>query len=170
MVRTHGRMGEVVAQPVRGLPSLLRPGMLVALTPPALDRDRFCTVESVREVADGALVAFSGISDMTASEAIVGCTVLASSSDLDLGALDAPYDELIGRVVVDDRYGEVGSISEVMETPANDVWVVQGRFGEVLVPVIEDVVSEIPRDGDIEVKLLDGLIDPAALEGSGVGA
>ena len=47
-----------------------------------------------------------------------------------------------------------------METPANDVWVVDGgAFGEVLVPAVEDVVVELPECGPISVKLLDGLIN-----------
>lgn len=36
VVKPHGRKGEVLAQPLRGLPSVLEPGMRVALTPPAL--------------------------------------------------------------------------------------------------------------------------------------
>ena len=47
-----------------------------------------------------------------------------------------------------------------METPANDVWVVDGGpFGEVLLPVIEQVVREVPEEGPIAVRVLPGLID-----------
>ena len=47
-----------------------------------------------------------------------------------------------------------------METPANDVWVVEGPdHGEVLIPVIDDVVSTIPVEGPISVRVMDGLLD-----------
>ena len=47
-----------------------------------------------------------------------------------------------------------------MSTPANDVWVVEGdRYGEVLIPVIEQVVLDLPDQGTISVHVMDGLID-----------
>lgn len=38
--------------------------MRVALTPPALKRDRFCTVVSVTDTGDGDLVSFEGIDEL----------------------------------------------------------------------------------------------------------
>ena len=134
--------------------------MRVALTPPALKRDRFCTVESVTETGDGDLVKFSGIDDLTAAEGVAGCYVLADAGDFELDPLTSAYDDLMGRTVVDDRYGDLGRITEIMSTPANDVWVVDGgRYGEVLIPVIEQVVLDLPETGDISVHCMDGLID-----------
>lgn len=134
--------------------------MRVALTPPALKRDRFCSVESVSETGDGDLVKFSGIDDLTAAEGISGCFVLADADDIELDPLTSAYDDLIGRTVVDERYGELGSIVEIMSTPANDVWVVDGgQCGEVLIPVIEQVVLDLPDEGAISVRCMDGLID-----------
>ena len=136
MVRPHGTKGEVIVAELRGLPFYLREGMEVALTP--------------RSLHD--------------AEAISGTTVLARVDDLDAGDLDASVDELLGRAVVDVRYGELGVIEEVMLTPANDVWVVDGtRYGEVLIPVIEQVVDTVPSDGPISVRVMDGLIDPSQL-------
>ena len=52
-----------------------------------------------------------------------------------------------------------GIIVEVIVTGANDVWVVQGPFGEILIPVIDDVVLGVSEDdGVIVVRLLDGLM------------
>lgn len=160
VARPHGRKGEVLAQPLRGLPSLIEPGMRVALTPPALDRDRFCTVESVTDTGEGDLVKFEGVDDLTAAEKIAGCYVLANAEDFELDPLMQAYDDLIDRAVEDERFGALGTIVEVMETPANDVWVVDGgRYGEVLIPVIEQVVLDLPDEGTIRVHIMDGLID-----------
>ena len=65
MVKPHGKAGEVVVQPVRGLPLVLSEGLSVALTPPALKRDRWCLVEHLSTSGDGALVSFSGIDSMS---------------------------------------------------------------------------------------------------------
>lgn len=164
MVRPHGTKGEVIVAELRGLPFYLHEGMEVALTPPSLARDRFCRVESVRESGDGALVAFSCAHSLHDAEDIAGTTVLARVCDLDAGELDASVDELLGRAVVDARFGDLGIIEEVMLAPANDVWVVDGpRYGEVLIPVIEQVVEAVPAEGPIPVRLMDGLIDPSRL-------
>ena len=160
-------------QPVRGLPFVLKPGLTVALTPPALDRDRFTTVEAVTDLGDAWRVRFDGIGDLTAAEGVAGCFVLARAADVNLGPLDVAYDVLVGRAVVDERYGVLGTIAEVMETPANDVWVVSGgAYGEVLLPVIEQVVAAIPDDGAIAVTVLDGIIEapaPAVAEAAPAG-
>lgn len=159
VVRPHGRKGELLVQPLRGLPFLLTPGLRVALTPPQLKGDRFRTVTSVTSFGDDALVSLSGIDTIGDAEDLAGCFVLAAADDLDLGPLDVAFDDLIGRSVFDERYGDVGQIVEILETPANDVWSINGQYGEVLLPVIEQVVSDIPHDGPITVHVLDGLID-----------
>jgi 16S rRNA processing protein RimM len=53
----------------------------------------------------------------------------------------------------------LGRISEVLFTGANDVYVVQGEKGEILIPAIEDVVLEVDLDGGrLTVELMEGLI------------
>lgn len=158
VVAPHGIKGEVSAQPLRGLPFLLHEGMTVALTPPALDRDRFCRVVSADAMSG--LVRFSGVDTLDDAEKVAGCLVLACEDELELGPLDAAAEDLIGRRVVDERYGDLGTITEIMETPANDVWVCESLvYGEALIPVIEPVLDSIPDAGDIKVHIMDGLID-----------
>ncbi len=150
--------------PLRGLPFLLSKGLECALTPPALDRDRFCSVTKVTEGGSEMLVSFSGINDLDAAESIAGCLVLVRAEDIDLDPLTAPVDNLLGRAVVDERYGELGTISEVIFTPANSVWAIDGAYGEVLVPVIESVVPSIPEDGPIAIRVMDGIISTESAE------
>lgn len=147
--------------PLRGLPFLVEQGMRVALTPPAFKRERFSTVECVRGISDeGAIVQFSCSHSLGEAEALTGCYLLASADDLEVGPLNAAVDELIGREIIDKRFGSLGTVREVMETPANDVWVVDGTSrGEVLIPVIPDVIDAIPQSGSIAVHIMDGLLD-----------
>ena len=93
---------------------------------------------------------------MTAAEGITGCYVLANRDDFELDSLDAAYTDLMGREVVDERFGSLGTIVEIVSTPANDVWVVEGdRYGEVLIPVIEQVVLDLPDTGTISVHVME---------------
>ena len=53
-----------------------------------------------------------------------------------------------------------GVVRDILKLPANDVWVVDGgSYGEVLIPVVEDVIPQIPESGDIAVHIMDGLIE-----------
>lgn len=158
VIKTHGRQGEVLVETLRGLPLVVEPGMQVALTPPALKRDRFSLIEEVSVGERSARVKFRDIDALDDAESIVGCYLLAREDELELGEFDVAFDDLIGREVVDDRYGSLGTISEIMETPANDVWCVDGPFGEVLIPVIEDVVIDLPETGAIKTAVMDGIV------------
>ena len=148
--KTHGRSGEVVTVPVHGLPFLVEEGMRVAVVPPALTGDRWHTVTSVQEDDRlGQLVALSGVDSLDDSELLVGRYLLASVDELP--------DRLVGREVVDAATGATGAIAEVMRCPANDVWVVRGPLGEVLLPVVDEVVDAVPEQGPIPVRVPAGL-------------
>ena len=54
---------------------------------------------------------------------------------------------------------ELGTVTDVLRTPANDVYVVQGQNKEILVPAIKDVVVEIdPQAGRMLIQPLPGLL------------
>lgn len=151
--------------PLRGLPFLLKKGLTCALTPPALDRDRFCSIRSLSCGGSEALVSFSGVDSLDAAEAIAGCYVLVAEDELDLSPLDHSIDDLIGRKVQDFRYGYLGVITEVICTPANDVWTInEGPFGELLIPVIDEVIDSIPDDGPIHTSIMDGIVTESERE------
>ena len=54
---------------------------------------------------------------------------------------------------------ELGRVAEVLRTGANDVYVVDGPLGEVLIPAIAEVVRRVDVPGGrIVVRLLPGLL------------
>ena len=75
-------------------------------------------------------------------------------------------DALLGRAVRDVRRGDLGAIEEVLRGPAQDVWVVRGPYGEVLVPAVEPiVVASDPEDlaAPLVVDLPRGMVEDDAL-------
>lgn len=166
MEKLHGTKGEVVVVALRGLPFLITEGMRVALTPPALNRERVSTVERATPGGDGAtgLVRFSCAHNLDEASALTGCFVLAEAEGLDLEPLTAAVDDLIDRTVADDRLGMIGRITEVICGPANDAWVVEGPYGEAILPVIPDVVLDLPETGDIPVHLPGGILPEELFE------
>ena len=69
--------------------------------------------------------------------------------------------DLVGLSVESDEGMPVGILTDVLQTGANDVFVVKTEAGdEVLIPYIEQCVPEIhPETGKIMVHLLPGLLD-----------
>ena len=69
--------------------------------------------------------------------------------------------DLVGLHVVSDEGMEIGTLTDVLQTGANDGYVVETAEGdEVLIPYIEQCVPEIhPETGKVTVHLLPGLLD-----------
>lgn len=69
--------------------------------------------------------------------------------------------ELVGLRVIAD-HTEIGRVKEVLQTGANDVYVVDGaKFGEVLIPAHDETILNIDFDaGLITMALPDGLLPP----------
>jgi len=53
----------------------------------------------------------------------------------------------------------LGRVREVLSTGANDVYIVRGPKGEILLPAIEEVVREVDLEaGRLTVELMEGLV------------
>ncbi len=67
--------------------------------------------------------------------------------------------EMIGVRVVSLTGEAIGTLREVIATGSNDVYVVRGPDGEVLVPAIADVVRGFdPERRELTVELIEGLL------------
>ena len=69
--------------------------------------------------------------------------------------------DLIGMKVSTDEGEELGTLSDVMQTGANDVYVISMTDGEeVLIPAIKDCIRDVDvEQGQMCVHLLPGLLD-----------
>jgi 16S rRNA processing protein RimM len=69
--------------------------------------------------------------------------------------------DLMGCKVFDDEGKEIGELTEVMQTGANDVYVVKTSDDrEVLFPAIKECVKEVNvEEGKVIVHVMDGLMD-----------
>ena len=69
--------------------------------------------------------------------------------------------DLIGLTVVSDQGAELGTLKDVLETGANDVYVVAMKDGkELMLPAIGDCILNVDLEqGRMEVHVLEGLMD-----------
>ena len=161
VVKTHGLKGEVSVLVAADLPFVFPVGLEVWLVPPPAGV-RSGRIEDVRRGPKGPLVKISGIDDVDAAQRAVGSDLVARASDIPAQWTESAgedEDDPIGLVVTDVVRGLLGEIVDVIVTGANDVWVVEWPLGEVLLPVIDDVILGIDYDGrTAEVRALDGLL------------
>ncbi len=161
IARLQGLKGEVVVHQLDGVPFLvdiLEPGIPVwFVPPPAAVRETVLT--GVRQAPKGTVLRFADVTDPATAESLVGRTLQVRAADLPPG-WDEPEWDPVGLLVLDEERGEIGTVEEEILTGANDVWVVRGpRFGEVLVPVIDEVVLDVDDVArTARVRLLPGLI------------
>jgi 16S rRNA processing protein RimM len=120
------------------------------------------TVEGARYQKNMVLLRLSGIADRTEAENYRNCDILITRDQaLPLAENEYYIADLIGLSVVSDDGRELGELEDVMQTGANDVYVVSGgRFGEILIPAIPDCSIRTDLEaGVITVHLIPGLID-----------
>ena len=71
--------------------------------------------------------------------------------------------QLLGLEVVTESGRSLGRLTDVLETGANNVFIIDGPSGELLVPDIPDVVREVDvAGGRVVIRPLPGLLDDEA--------
>jgi len=117
-------------------------------------------VSGIRIHKGAALVLLEGIDSPEAASKLTGNLVRTGEENLPPREEDEYYwFELLGMQVftVDGR--DLGKIDRITPTGANDVLHVEGAYGEILLPMIDDVVLEVdPENEKMIVDPLEGLI------------
>jgi 16S rRNA processing protein RimM len=68
--------------------------------------------------------------------------------------------DIIGMNVVTEAGEEVGSVRDVMELPANDVWVVAAGTKELLIPAIKEVIRRVDlKSRTVVIRPLEGMLE-----------
>ncbi|MFH1086837.1 MAG: ribosome maturation factor RimM [Chloroflexota bacterium] len=116
-------------------------------------------VRSVRLTGRLALVQLEGIETREAAEDWRGAWMYVHIDDaLPLAEGAYYHHQIVGLTVVTDAGEELGQIVDILVTGANDVYVVRGPAGEILLPAIKQVIMGVSLEpGTMQVHLLDGL-------------
>lgn len=128
IVRVHSNTGEVVAQFLPGFSFLLPAQTTVYALPPELDErayPRKLSLTRQRQLSGDSFVAsLSEIRTRTQAEHYVGKTLEIDEELLRDVPLRTCPALVIGKAVIDDVFGRLGTIKEVLSSPAQDVWVI----------------------------------------------
>ena len=157
IVTTHGIKGEVKIMPYCDSAELLAEFDRLFL---GKNHDEII-VERARVQKNMVIAKLEGFNTPEEAEKLRNKILFMHRDDLELDDDTYFIQDLIGMEVKDaDSDALYGTIADVMQTGANDVYVVRGEEREYLVPAIADVVISTDLDSNImTIRPLDGLFD-----------
>jgi 16S rRNA processing protein RimM len=154
--RAHGLRGEIIMDLHTDFPERLKSGRKLFV---GEDR-KPVELASARPHAKGMLVKFEGIDSPEGAGQLRNQWVYVRASDVPGLPEGKLYQhELFGFEVVDEDGASLGQLVEILETGANDVYVVRNGAGkEILLPAIPSVILELDAPGRrMRVHVLEGL-------------
>ena len=116
---------------------------------------------AVRMASSAVVLKLKDIETRTASDSLRGQLVFVASKDAVVPKKGSYFIHDIVGMDVETESGEaIGTVLEVMELPANDVWVVAGAGGEFLIPAIKDVIRSVDvQRRKVVIRPLEGLLE-----------
>jgi len=157
-VGLHGVKGTLKIHLFAESLEIFQPGAMITIST-ADGREKDFEIDWIKPHSRGALLALNNISDRDQAKTLVGADLQIEKTalpELETGVFY--WYELIGLQVftTDDRY--IGRLESIIETGANDVYVVKNEDGEILIPALKSVVQSIDiAANSMRVDLPDGL-------------
>ncbi|HIW83135.1 MAG TPA: ribosome maturation factor RimM [Candidatus Dorea gallistercoris] len=156
---THGIRGEV-----KVFPTTDDPRRFLDLEQVLLDtgRERIpLEIQNVRFFKQFVILKFKSLDNINEVERYRRCPLLVERKD----AVPLEEDEyfiadMLGLEVLMEDGARFGTLKDVIETGANDVYVIESlEHGEVLIPAIKECVLDVDIPGGrMKIRLMDGLI------------
>jgi 16S rRNA processing protein RimM len=156
--RPHGVQGEVLVELLTDFPERLKSGKTVYLG----DKHSQVTIRGQRAHKDGLLLGFVGFNTPEEIGIFRNQILYVDKADSPELTKDEYYiHDLIDLDVEDENGNRLGTVTEVIETGANDVYVVTTPSGaELLLPAITGVILTVDLDlRKMTVHLLPGLME-----------
>jgi 16S rRNA processing protein RimM len=154
---SHGLHGEILMEVITDFPERIRQGKTLLIG----ESHQPLKVTSRRIHGGNLLLGFDGIDTPEESGRLRNQWVYVPASDRPpLSEGEYYHHQLLGLQVTSEDGLELGKITNILETGANDVYVVRSESGnEVLLPAIQSVILTIDLDkGQMLVHLLPGLL------------
>lgn len=161
LVNTQGLRGEVRVISTTDFPDKrFCVGNELLLFHPSLPKPLPVTIASRRMHKGFEILAFAGLPTINDVEKYKGGELKIAEDDLIENAEGEFYiHQLIGCEVVSDEGEALGKITEVLQPGANDVWVVKGKRGEILLPFIDDCIKHVDvKNKRVVCHLMEGLM------------
>jgi 16S rRNA processing protein RimM len=143
--------GEVKIDPWADSPEFLRRFKTIYID------GRAVAVTSARVHGGFVIAKLEGVDDINAAMVLKNKIVSIDRADARLPKGSFFIADIIGAAVVDEKGNRLGELADVMEMPAQNIYVVKGER-EILIPAVpEFVLSTDVEAGVITVRLIEGM-------------
>ena len=151
IVNTHGVNGEVKIEVWLDSPQFLRRCGRVFLD--GTERK----ILSAKVQKSFLIVKLAGVEDLNAAMPLKGRTVEIAREDAPLPKGAYFLQDILGALVRDEQGNEIGRLTDVLERPASNIYVVQGETEHLIPAVPEFILNTDAEAGVITVRLIEGM-------------
>jgi 16S rRNA processing protein RimM len=156
--RAKGLAGEVAVVPLGNFSLQTWEDLRLWIVPPDHGLIRETYVRTVAESKTYLLLGLEGVTERTTAQRLVGRYLLACTDDCDGQPGEDRKDSAVGLAVRDEVRGFLGTIIDERLGIAQTLWVVEGPFGEVLIPAVDEFICS--RDeAEVCVRVPEGLLE-----------
>ena len=151
IVNTHGIRGEVKILPWTDDAEFLRRFHTIYIN------ERPYAVRSSFVHKGCVIAALEGVDDVNAAMALKGRTVCFARADAHLPKGRFFLADILGAKVVTEDGAELGELTDVIENPTQNVYVVKGKREHLIPAVPEFIVGTDVEHGVVTVRLIEGM-------------
>lgn len=160
IITTHGLKGEVKVYPTTEDPKRFEDLKKILLE----DGSDYITlsIKSVKYFKNIVILGFKEYSDINQVEKLRGKKLFVSREDaIELYEDEYYIPDLIGIRVIDENGNDIGVLRDVLETGANDVYIIKTESEkELLIPAIKECILSVDIENEImTIHIMDGLLD-----------
>lgn len=162
IIGAHGLTGELRVELHTDFPERFTPGSTVLMGTDL----RPWTVEGAREHRGMILLVLAGVVGRTMAEELRDEWLFIPETEaMPLPEGDFWVHDIIGLVVVDEAGQPIGRVTDVLQTGANDVYIIApaeniNKGKELLIPAIAEVIQRVDvAGGTMTIRLIPGLLD-----------
>ncbi len=118
-------------------------------------------IQKIQPHGNVVIAAIEGVDSIEAAEKLRDKVIYIKRADAKIPEGRYFISELIGSRVFDFESGrQLGILSDVSATGANDVWHIENEGKEYLVPAVDEVINEVDIDSEtIKITALKGIFD-----------
>lgn len=104
-------------------------------------------IQAVRKSTRGLIIKFEGIETRDDAETLTGADIAVSLENRGVSESGTHYvSDLIGCRVISNDGRELGHIAEIIPQEHHDLYLVNGQYGEFMIPVVREFIQEVDID------------------------
>jgi len=157
--KPHGLRGNMRADLLTDVPERFKDLEQVWLESGNGERSPY-TIESCKTERNALMLKFAGVDTPEAADKLRGAYIqVPDDQKAQLPEGQFYVCDLIGSKVLTEDGSEVGMLREILQMPANDIFVVDTPDGESLIPAIQEVIVELDAvNKRVVIRPMSGLI------------